>query len=179
MATDAPVAHGFYYRQVDGRLRGLALPQTARTAMEAIWDGAFEVVPHEIYWRKLARYMITHAPQGYAAWNDVPHWIIGNCDRLLGTGGGDNGANIIQFHPDRTLTYQWFSLPDRGEDDDGPDAVYDLVYTPWDWLLEGQGDDEMFDLSKRQCDAIATAIGWTGELHAELEKRWPSEQHWT
>lgn len=168
--------HGFYYTNKEGELHGLKLTKEQTGTMNAIWNGGFDILPHEVYWRRIARYMITHAPQGYIAWNGVPHWIIGNCGRIVGSGGGDNGVNILQFHEDRTFAYQWYSLPETDEDD--YDAIYDLVFTPWDWLLDGQGDEEMFKLSKSLCEHLSSLMAWTNDVHADLEKRFPSDKHW-
>lgn len=170
--------HGFYYTNKEGELHGLKLSQQQARTMDAIWKGGFDILPHEAYWRQIARYMITHAPQGYIAWNGVPHWIIGNCPRIVGAGGHSNGVNVLQFHEDRTFAYQWYSLPKPDPDRDEPNPIYDLVFTPWDWLLEGEGDEKMFKLSKPLCEHLSSLMAWTDEVHADLEKRLPSEKTW-
>jgi hypothetical protein len=172
-----PKFHGFYYTNKENGVCGLGLTKSQGRTMEAVWGGSFDLLPHEIYWRRLARYMVTHAPQGYIAWNGVPHWIVGNCGRIVGTGGYENGVNILQFREDRTFAYQWYSLPES-TNKSTYDPVYDLVFTPWDWLLEGDGDDKMFRLSDALAKELSRLMAWTDEIHAELEKRWPSEKHW-
>lgn len=170
--------HGFYYTQKNKVLSGLKLSAGQMETMTAAWAASFDLISYETYWKKLARYMITHAPQGYIAWHGVPHWIIGNCDRLIGTSGADeNGANLIQFNADKTVAYQWITSPaDPSED---RDPIYDLVFTPWDWLLSGDGDDRMFPLSKSQIKHLGSVMNWTNAMHADLEARWPSQQHWS
>lgn len=173
--------HGFYYTQKEAGLQGLKMDADQRRTMEEILAGPFALVPYRTYWTTLARYMLTYAPQGYIAWNGTSHWLIGNVGRLLGGPRREgeevyeNGVNLIQFNRDRTFTYAWYQRPKQEEDD----PIYDLVYTPWDWLIAGIGDEEMFALDDGQVAHLRENMAWTDEVHEELEAKWPREQHWT
>jgi hypothetical protein len=174
-----PAIHGFYYTKKKGEIYGLKLTPGQQLTMQKVWQRPFQVVPYELYWRKLARYMMTHAPQGYVAWEGISHWIIGNCGRIVREPTEDadaDGVNLIQFLRDRTITFQWFPRVNPEDDEDNP--VNDLVFTPWDWLLEGQGDEEMFPLSTEQKQEISENVKWTYGLHDELEKKWPRDDYW-
>jgi hypothetical protein len=170
--------HGFYYTGKDEKLQGLKLSKAQLLTMGKIAKGSFQMLSYEKYWKHIARYMITHAPQGYIAYNGTTNWVIGNCgcifDKTL-TQDKHNGVNVVQFCKDKSISYQWYVEPLK--DDGDLDPIYDLVFTPWDWLLEGEGDDEMFELDKHQKSELDSIMGWTGEMHAEMEKKWPSEKY--
>jgi len=169
--------HGFYYTGKEEKVCGLKLSKDQTKTMDKIYNGPFSMLPYEKYWKHIARYMITHAPQGYVAYNGMTHWIIGNCGCIMNKDvkqEDQNGVNVVQFCKDRSISYQWYVEANADEDND---PIYDLVFTPWDWLLEGEGDDEMFKLDASQLKELDEIMGWTGQMHEDLEKKWPSDKY--
>jgi hypothetical protein len=170
----------FYYANKEGVLQGLAMRPENCAAFEKITKDPFDILPYEVYWKKIARYMATHAPQGYIMWDGVSYWVIGNCAKILGDNKKEIGVNVIQINPDKSFGYQWFTFgkEEWDSDADEPDPTYTLVFDPWDWNLEGEGDDEMFELSEEQINSIFHCNNWTDELHAEYAEKFPPEKYW-
>ena len=59
-------------------------------------------------------------------------------------------------------------------DEDGAEAEaqYEIIYTPWDALMEGDIADWK-KLSAKEVATLQANISWTDELHARMEKRIP------
>ena len=101
----------------------------------------------------------------------------GNLRRSLNPEAPETGVNVIQFERDRTISHQWYYVENQNTEDD-VDAVDSFIFTPWDWRLDDEGDEDMFVLSDDQIKHLDENINWTHELHVELEEKWPSETHW-
>lgn len=180
--------HGFYYTQKETDLCGLELPPVCREIMSRAVQGGFHPLSGEDYWLKLGKAMMTHCPQGYLAWEGACYWLIYN-EANLHDPGQSEGVHLVRFSADRTLGYRWLNPPDYKsiQDPDFEDlegdalggALYRFVYTPWDWLLDGEGDDAMFPLDDDTKKAIEGVTGWTNALHQTLAKKYPPKQYWT
>ena len=112
---------------------------------------------------KFTRWLTTYAPQGFIAWGGATYWVIGNCKNILTERQDKVGVNVIRLSANTAPSYYWYtkgrSVAQKAadadvSDSDDDDPVYHLVYTPWDWLLNGYGDDEMFPLDYEQLETI-------------------------
>lgn len=170
----------FFYTQKDSGLSGLELPEICRKTMARAIRAGFQKLSEEDYWLKLGRYMMTHCPQGYVRWDGKSYWVIGAGDSNIRDPKDNDGVHLIGF-ADRTLSYQWLRGPaykDIRDEDSEIDGLYSLVYTPWDWLLEGAGDEDMFPLSADLVQAIEGGMSWTNDMHQRMAKKYPPKKYW-
>lgn len=132
-------------------------------AMSDISKSNFAPLSPEIFAEKFSRWLTTYAPQGFIAWGGATYWVIGNCKNILTERQDEVGVNVIRLIANTTPSYFWYtkgkSVAQRATDADvidseNDDPVYHLVYTPWDWLLNRYGDDEMFPLDYEQLETI-------------------------
>jgi hypothetical protein len=176
----------FFYTEKENSLHGLELPRVCREAMARATRAGFKKLSEEDYWLKLGRYMMTHCPKGYVRWDDQSFWVICAGDANIYDPKDNDGLHLVGFS-DRTLSYRWLSsaaYADIRDEDREVDAgglclaLYSLAYTPWDWLLEGAGDEEMFPLSAAVVQAIEDGMSWTQGLHEKMAKKYPPEKYW-
>lgn len=52
-----------------------------------------------------------------------------------------------------------------------PDALSELVVTPWYWHRSGRGSDEQRPLDADELDRLKENVGWTDDLHREMAER--------
>jgi len=175
----------FYYTDKGNGLHGLELPKVCRETMARATHAEFKKLSEEDYWLKLGRYMMTHCPKGYVWWDGKSYWVIGAGSNIYDPNDNE-GLHLVGF-ANRTLSYLWLSssaykdIRDEDSEIDGDglcDALYSLVYTPWDWLLEGAWDEEMFPLSADVVKAIEDGVGWTQDVHEKMAKKYPPEKYW-
>jgi hypothetical protein len=159
--------HGSYSGSKASGLCGLR-PTRPRSALrEGIWAGGFTPIAPGRSWKHLARYLQTHAAQGYLAWHDLCHRPIGNCGQRLDAVDVtvfEEGINVPQVTSDEQRRCQWVGA---GDPDAKAEAVRNLVGTPWDWLLEDEGRRRYFGCWKRnQAGSRQAGPGPPGCIHA-------------
>ena len=178
--------HGFYYTQKGDDLCGLPLPKVCQEIMTHAVRAGIGPLSAEDYWLKLGRYMMTHCPQGYLGWEGDSYWLI-YCGENIAKPKENVGVQLVRFKADGTLGYRWLNAPDfrkfkdpdlEDEGDDLGSGLYRFAYTPWDWLLDGEGDDEMFRLTPGLKKAIEANTAWTNPVHAAMAKKYPPEKYW-
>ena len=185
MPTVPKTVHGFYYTQKEDGLYGLELPPVCRDILAQASKVGFRRLSDEDYWLKLGRYMMTHCPQGYAGWDGHSHWIV-YCGENIHNPKQNQGIQLLRFSSDGKMGYLWldaadyksFRDPDLEDDNGLGSGLYRLAYTPWDWLLSGDGDDDMFPLSNALKKAIEANTSWTNPLHQKMAKKYPPEKYW-
>jgi len=176
---------GFYYTQKRDGLFGLELPTVCQDILARAAKIGFRKLSDEDYWLKLGRYMMTHCPQGYAGWDGHSHWIIFGGSNIHDARQKE-GLHLVRFSSDQTMgylwlnapDYKWFVDPDLGNEDSLGSGLYRLAYTPWDWLLSGDGDDHMFPLSTPLRKAIEANLSWTNPLHERMARKYPPSKYW-
>lgn len=170
------VFHGFYYT-FDTQLKALVkldLTVEQSATFKKVLATGLKPLSEEKYWRSFGRFMTTQAPQGYIAWNGKTYWIV------LLPGVNDNhkyvkgtqGLHVIEFSKDQ-MQYMWLECKD-----DLPDDINSLVYTPWDWHLDGDHREKQKPLTDAQKKVLGENIDWTDELHKRMNKKFPSENEW-
>ncbi len=152
----------FYFADIEDGLTKLVVPDNVLELLENELLPRLEPIEPEAYWKKYALGMLQHAPKGYILYDDSVIWVQ-----------DDGDLRVVEF---RAKGIRAFAIksPIHSENNDADDSYYDLVYMPWDWLLEEDGKGEMCSKSERK--SIRNAIGWTNELHEKLEKLLPMSE---
>src|SRR5262245_34566965 len=72
----AKVFHGFYYTSKKDNLVKLVLGTEETKALQKLLAEDFKELTEEKYWLSFGRFMITHAPQAYIAWEGKSLWLV-------------------------------------------------------------------------------------------------------
>jgi hypothetical protein len=176
MATAPQEFHGFYYTNREDKLVGLTMTAEQKKYFEQLLKKAMRNISEEEYWLSFARFMLTHAPQGYMAWSGKSYWVV-----LLPKVGADHkyvkgthGLHLMEFTP-KLIRHVWI---DAGSGKETPDEMHDLVYTPWDWLLDGEGAGEEWKVPKALANVLHGNVDWTDAVHERMAEKHPPDECW-
>jgi len=164
--------HGFYIDESPAGMRGLMLSPEGQESMGRISKMDFEILTKERYWLGFGRFMITHAPQCYIAWNGDTYWCVSlpRVDEKNQFVDGEHGVHVFPFSAKKTVDHLFIPA--------GDEAIDDLVQTGWSWKLDGEGDGEAFKATPQIAAAAKANVMWTEAWHRELEKKYPPDKHW-
>jgi hypothetical protein len=173
----APVFHGYFYTQDPETDTLVKLPFTKEDAatFKKLIGGTFKEITEEKYWRSFGRFMMTHAPKGYVAWQDKIYWVI-----ALPKVGDDHkyvkdthGIHVIEFSPGK-MRHHWVEIKKDNEDD----PLTTFIYVPWDWLLDGEGKDRQKKMTPAEKKILSSNLDWTDAVHDRMNKKFPAEKEW-
>ena len=173
----APVFHGFFYTEdpESGALVKLPLRKEDEATFKKLISGTFKEITEEKYWRSFGRFMMTHAPKGYLAWQDKTYWVV-----ALPKVGDDHkyvkdthGIHVIEFSPGK-MRHLWAEIKKSGD----IDPLTEFVQVPWDWELDGEGKDRQKKITPAEKKILKKNLDWTNDVHDRMNKKFPAEKEW-
>jgi hypothetical protein len=168
------VFHNFFYDQDSKLKKFVKLPLTAEltTSFKKLISGKFTELSEETYWRSYGRFFMTHAPQGYVAWENKTYWIVmlpdvdANHKYIKDT----TGLHVIEFTNGK-MRHIWHSV---ANDENMPA----LANRPWDWKLDGDGREKQKIMSDAEIKILQDNITWTDGVHQRMQKKFPPNTQW-
>ena len=172
----ARVFHNFYYTSKNDMLVKLHLGADEQKALKTLLAGEMKEIDEEKYWLSFGRFMITHAPKAYLAWEGKSYWLV-QLDKVNDDHTYDKktfGIHIFAFTKNK-IRYRFHETK---KDQKEPDAFYSLIFSWWDWELEGEGEEDQQKMTPAEKKVLEENVDWTNEVHERMQKKHPPEKIW-
>lgn len=151
--------HAIHYIQDGDLIRKISMDPTLQSYVEETIIPAMAILSEEDYWHGPAKNMCMATRQSYFAWDGRSYWCI-----------EDEVFTVVEFAPQ---SLRIASLPfDYGEEEGELTPQYELIFTPWDAMMENDLA-AWKPISSPERKAIEKNVMWTNDLHERMEKITP------
>jgi hypothetical protein len=154
--------NSFHYDHMEDRgLVKKALSEQVETYFVEEILPKFEEISYETYWRKHAKWIWSAVKSSYFIYDDAAYWAQ-SLDPFT----------VIRFQDRKVCVVE---VPMEDYDDEGVNPQDELIFDSWDDIMEKQ-NEFWEECSDDEAAIITSAIGWTGDVHNEMNEKIPLEE---